>query len=92
MFFGDVFACTIIAKDDALGKRSPDGYRNRVFHWQPVKPPTVSSGNFEKGDDPHKKQQIITRITLEKIGTGDYLSLLNQDDNENVLNLFEKNV
>ena len=76
----------------ALGKRSPVEYWNTVFHSHPVKPPTVTSGDFVKGDDtfkkPNNKSSLVLPLTNSKRG----LPLLNQGDNGNVLNLFEKNV
>jgi putative transposase len=76
----------------ALGKKSPLEYWNTVFHLHPVKPPTALSGDFVKGDDTNKKTNNSSSLVLPLTNSERGLSLLNQDDNENVLNLFEKNV
>jgi putative transposase len=76
----------------ALGKISPLGYWNKVFHLHPVKPPKALSGDFVKGDDTNKKINNLSSLVLPLTNSERGLSLLNQDDNENVLNLFEKNV
>jgi len=76
----------------ALGRKSPEEYWNKAFHSHPVKPPKATSGDFVKGDDTIKKlfnkSSLVLPLTNSELG----LSLLNQDDNENVLKLFEKNV
>ncbi len=76
----------------ALGKISPLDYWNKVFHLHPVKPPTALSGDFVKGDDTNKKTNNSSSLVLPLTNSERGLSLLNQDDSENVLNSFEKNV
>jgi putative transposase len=76
----------------ALGKKSPREYWNTAFHFHSVKPPSALSGDFVKGDDTNKKINKLSSLVLPLTNSERGLSLLNQDDNENVLNLFEKNV
>ena len=76
----------------ALGKKSPAEYWNTVFHLHPVKPPVALSGEFVKGDDTNKKTNNLSSLVLPLTNSERRLPLLNQDDNENVLNLFEKSV
>ncbi|HSV88236.1 MAG TPA: IS3 family transposase [Bacteroidales bacterium] len=76
----------------ALGRKSPAEYWNTVFHCHPVKPPSALSGGFVKGDDTFKKQKNKSSLVLPLTKPERRLSLLNQDDNENVLNRFEKSV
>lgn len=76
----------------ALGRISPLEYWNRVFDLHPVKPPTAQSGEFVKGDDTNKKTNNLSSLVLPLTDSQRGLSLLNQDDNKNVLNYFEKPV
>lgn len=76
----------------ALGKISPTEYWNTFFHLHPVKPPTAQSGEFVKGDDSYKKINNLSSLVLPLTNSERGLSLLNQDENKSVLNLFEKNV
>jgi putative transposase len=72
----------------ALGRISPAEYWNTVFHFHPVKPPEAQSGEFVKGDDTNKKINNLSSLVLPLTNSERGLSLLNQDDNEYVLNLF----
>lgn len=76
----------------ALGRISPAEYWNTAFHFHPVKPPAAQSGEFVKGDDTNKKINNLSSLVLPLTNSKRGLSLLNEDDNENVLNLFEKSV
>ena len=76
----------------ALGKVSPVEYWNTVFHLHPVKPPAALSGEFVKGDDTNNKITNVSSLVLPLTNSERGLSLLNQDDNENVLNLFQDSV
>jgi transposase InsO family protein len=76
----------------ALGRKSPVDYWNTVFHCHPVKPPTALSGGFVKGDDTIEKQIVASSLVLPLTNPERRLTLLNRDDKQNVLNLFEKSV
>ena len=76
----------------ALGRISPAEYWNTVFHLHPVKPPAAQSGEFVKGDDTNKKINNLSSLVLPLTNSERGLSLLNQDVNENVLNLFQEYV
>ena len=76
----------------ALKRKSPIEYWNTVFDCHPVKPPSALSGGFVKGDDTDKKIKNTSSLVLPLTNSERGLSLLNQDDKENVLNLFEKSV
>ncbi len=75
-----------------LGRISPAEYWNTVFNLHLVKPPAALSGEFVKGDDTNKKINNLSSLVLPLTNSKRGLSLLNEDDNENVLNLFEKSV
>lgn len=64
----------------------------RVFHLHPVKPTAAQGGDFVKDDDTNKKINNLSSLVLPLTNSERWLSLLNQDDNENVLNSFKKNV
>lgn len=76
----------------ALNRKSPIEYWNTVFDCHPVKPPSALSGEFVKGDDTNKKIKNTSSLVLPLTNSERGLSLLNQDDKENVLNHLEKNV
>lgn len=76
----------------ALGRLSPVAYWNTAFPCHPVKPPKAQSGEFVKGDDTFEKINTSSSLVLPLTNSKRALSLLNKDDKENVLNLFEKNV
>lgn len=76
----------------ALKRKAPIEYWNTVFDCHPVKPPTALSGGFVKGDDTIKKLNKSSSLVLPLTNSERRLPLLNQDDNNNVLNIFEKNV
>lgn len=75
----------------ALGKKSPLEYWNTAFHLHPVKPPSALSEGFVKGDDT-KKINNLSSLVLPLTKSERGLSLLNQNENENVLNHFVKSV
>ena len=79
-------------KNTGSGGRGPAEYGNSIFHCNPAKQPSASSGGFVKGDDTFEKIHILSSLVLPLTKPERKLPLLNQDDNENVLNLFEKNV
>jgi len=81
-----------IKRRHALGKKSPLEHWNTVFHLHPVKPPAALSGEFVKGDDTPKKINNLSSLVLPLTNSERRLPLLNQDDNENVLNLFQESV
>lgn len=76
----------------ALGRVSPEEYWNTVFHFHPVKPPQAQSGEFVKGDDTIEKIKNASSLVLPFTNSKRGLTLLNQNDNRNVLNCFEKYV
>ncbi len=76
----------------ALGKMSPADFWHTVFSCHPVKPPKAQSGEFVKGDDTFENLTFESSLALPLTNSERGLSLLNKDDNENVLNHFENNV
>lgn len=74
----------------ALGRVSPAEYWNTAFRFHPLKPPKAQSGELVKGDDTYKKINKKSSLVLPLTNSERELSLLNEDDNENVLNRFEK--
>ena len=76
----------------ALKKKSPIEYWNTVFDYHPVKPPSVLSEGFAKGDDTTKKANLTSSLVSTLTNPQQGLSLLNQNDKESVLNRFEKSV
>lgn len=77
----------------ALGRISPAEYWNTAFHFHPVKPPKAQNGEFVKGDDDSNKiKNKSLSLVLPLTNSEGELSLLNQDENENVLNRFKNSV
>ncbi len=76
----------------ALGRKSPLEYWNSVFQLHPVKPPKALSGGFVKGDEITERNNNVSSLVLPLTKSECGLSLLKQDENKNVLNLFIKNV
>lgn len=73
----------------SLGRKSPLQYWNSAFHCHPVRPPQPKYGGFVKGDD-----TLLSSLVLPLTNPKYEVSLPNQNDNEveNVLNLFKKSV
>lgn len=72
----------------ALGRVSPLDYWNTIYHCHSVKPPQAQSGEFVKGDDTIEKIKNASSLVLPLTNSERGLTLLNQNDNKNVLNLF----
>lgn len=76
----------------ALKRKSPIEYWNTAFDCHPVKPPSALSEGFVKGDDTNKNKNNESSLVLPLTNPEQRLSLLNQDDKDNVLNHFVKSV
>jgi hypothetical protein len=73
----------------ASGKKSPAEYWNTFFPCHPVKPPKAESGGCDNGEDTIKNHFNTSLFALPFTKSLQKLSLLNQDDKENVLNLLK---
>lgn len=78
----------------ALGRKSPLQYWNSAFHCHPVRPPEPKYGDLVKGDDTKNNQTNLSSLVLPLIRSKYEVNLSNPDNNneQNVLNLFKKNV
>lgn len=78
----------------SLGRKSPLQYWNSAFHSHPVRPQALKYGGFVKGDDTIKNKLISSLLVLPLTKSEYEVTLPDKgdDDNESVLNLFEKTV